>query len=64
MPEPEISIERFEVFATGLDHPECLAFYRDGTLWAGGEAGQIYRIDDTARPQFTIRRGDPISHSS
>jgi gluconolactonase len=41
---PEIPIERFEVFATELDHPECLAFDRDGYLWAGGEAGQIYRI--------------------
>ncbi|MCU0771117.1 MAG: SMP-30/gluconolactonase/LRE family protein [Verrucomicrobia bacterium] len=31
-------------FAAGLDHPEGLAFDRDGNLWAGGEAGQIYRI--------------------
>jgi gluconolactonase len=45
MPEPEIPIERFEVFATGLDHPECVAFDRAGRLWAGGEAGQVYRID-------------------
>ncbi|HWB84686.1 MAG TPA: SMP-30/gluconolactonase/LRE family protein [Bryobacteraceae bacterium] len=41
---PEIPIERFEIFANGLDHPECLAFDRDGSLWAGGEAGQVYRI--------------------
>lgn len=41
---PEIPIEQFEIFANGLDHPECLAFERDGTLWAGGEAGQVYRI--------------------
>jgi gluconolactonase len=39
-----IPIERFEIFASGLDHPECLAFDRDGFLWAGGEAGQVYRI--------------------
>jgi hypothetical protein len=26
MPVAEIPIERFEVFATGLDHPECVAF--------------------------------------
>ncbi|WP_040547889.1 SMP-30/gluconolactonase/LRE family protein [Pedosphaera parvula] len=43
--EPEIPIESFKIFATGLDHPECLAFDRQGFLWAGGEAGQIYRID-------------------
>lgn len=42
--EAEISIEQFEVFATGLDHSEGLAFDREGFLWAGGEAGQIYRI--------------------
>ena len=43
--KPEIPIERFEVYANGLDHPECVAFDRQGELWAGGEAGQIYRID-------------------
>src|SRR4051812_41124613 len=42
---PEVPIERFEVFATGLDHPECVAFDREGCLWAGGEAGQVYCID-------------------
>jgi gluconolactonase len=36
---------RFEVFAAGLDHPECVAFDRAGNVWAGGEGGQIYRID-------------------
>lgn len=46
---PAIPIERFEVFADGLDHPECIAFDCDGNLWAGGEAGQIYRIDGKGR---------------
>lgn len=32
------------VFAEGLDHPECVAVHPDGSVWAGGEAGQIYRI--------------------
>jgi len=35
----------FEVFASALDHPECVAFDRQCCLWAGGEAGQVYRID-------------------
>src|SRR6476660_806341 len=43
--QPEAARPRFEVFASGLDHPECVAFDRDGNLWTGGEAGQIYRID-------------------
>jgi len=38
---------QFEVFARGLDHPECVAFDREGHVWAGGEAGQVYRIDDS-----------------
>ena len=46
---PEIPIDRFEVFIGGLDHPECCAFDREGNLWAGGEAGQIYRIDPTGK---------------
>jgi gluconolactonase len=47
--EPEIAIDRFEIFAGGLDHPECCAFDRDGNLWTGGEAGQLYRIDATGK---------------
>src|SRR2546421_554936 len=46
---PEIPIEHFSIFAANLDHPECLAFDRDGMLWAGGEAGQVYRIDGDGR---------------
>lgn len=45
----KIPIEAFTVFASGLDHPECLAFDREGFLWAGGEAGQIYRIAPDGR---------------
>ena len=42
--KPKISLEKFDVFAEGLDHPEGLAFDADGNLWAGGELGQIYKI--------------------
>jgi gluconolactonase len=45
----EIELEQFETYADGLDHSEDLAFDRDGTLWAGGEAGQIYRIPEKGR---------------
>ena len=40
----EISVDHFETYAEGLDHPEDLAFDSTGVLWAGGELGQIYRI--------------------
>ncbi|HVV02364.1 MAG TPA: hypothetical protein VHH88_13435, partial [Verrucomicrobiae bacterium] len=42
--------DAFEIFATGVDHSECVAFDRAGVLWAGGEAGQIYRIPN-GRPE-------------
>lgn len=37
-------LEKTFVFAEGLDHPECIAIHIDGTIWAGGEDGQIYCI--------------------
>src|SRR5215510_15057722 len=54
---PEIAIERFEIFANGLDHPQCLAFDREGILWAGGEAGQIYRIAQDGRIETVVKLG-------
>jgi gluconolactonase len=48
---PAIPLNRFRIFAQGLDHPEGLAFDRDGTLWAGGELGQIYHMDKRGRLQ-------------
>jgi sugar lactone lactonase YvrE len=34
----------FTTLAEGLDHPEGAAVGPDGTVYAGGEAGQVYRI--------------------
>lgn len=42
---PLVSLEAFSTVADGLDHPECVATGPDGRLYAGGEAGQIYRLD-------------------
>ena len=41
----------FETFAEGLDHPEGAAVGPDGTVYAGGEAGQIYRIGEDGTPE-------------
>jgi len=41
-------------FVTGLDHPEGLAVGRDGTLYAGGEAGQVYRISSDGKKVETL----------
>jgi sugar lactone lactonase YvrE len=51
--EPKLS-----VFAEGLDHPEGVAVHPDGSVWCGGEAGQIYRIDPTgAKVEEVARTG-------
>lgn len=39
-----IPLERVAVLADGLDHPEGVAWGPDGFVYAGGEAGQIYRV--------------------
>lgn len=38
-------LDRLETIATGLDHPEGVAWGPDGRVYAGGEAGQIYAVD-------------------
>jgi len=54
---PAIPLQRFEVFAEGLDHPEGLAFDADGILYAGGEEGQIYRIDHNGKAKLLTTLG-------
>ena len=54
---PLIPIDRFSIFASGLDHPECCAFDSAGNLWAGGEAGQVYRIDPAGKVETICSLG-------
>lgn len=43
------------MFSEGLDHPECVTVHpQDGSVWAGGEAGQIYRIAPAGGPPEEI----------
>lgn len=46
-----MDLSMFESIADGLDHPEGVALGSDGQIYAGGEAGQIYVVEDdcTAR---------------
>lgn len=50
----ERSIEEVFIFADGLDHPECVAIHPDGSVWAGGEAGQIYKITEDGKNVYEI----------
>jgi len=46
---PLINLTHAEVFVDGLDHPEGVALGPDGQIYAGGEDGQVYRIDYQSR---------------
>jgi sugar lactone lactonase YvrE len=49
--EQLLDASRAEVFFDGvltdpqLDHPEGVAVHRDGSIWCGGERGQIFRLE-------------------
>jgi len=42
---PILSAEKISEFVHGLDHPEGIAWGMDGFIYAGSEAGEVYRID-------------------
>jgi gluconolactonase len=42
--QDDVGLDKLEVFAAGLDHPEGIAVTPAGDLFVGGEAGQIYKI--------------------
>jgi gluconolactonase len=44
MATARMGLEQFTSFVEGLDHPEGVACGPDGLVYAGGEAGQIYRV--------------------
>jgi gluconolactonase len=52
---PRLRIEMLQTLASGIDHPEGICISPDGTLYVGGEAGQIYQLeaDGTATQMVT-----------
>ena len=55
-PGPVLPLDRARVFYDGLDHPEGVAVHPDGSVWTGGEAGQLYRIDPDGRRAEEVAR--------
>jgi gluconolactonase len=53
--EPLVPIEHIELAWRGIDHAEGLAIDADGTVWAGGEEGQVYRGWLDAEPREVAR---------
>ena len=57
---PLINLTHAEVLVDGLDHPEGVNYGPDGMAYAGGETGQVYRIDlarRTAQQIATVGTG-------
>ena len=46
MPMEPVGLEGLEMFAAGLDHSEGIAVTQAGEIYVGGEAGQLYRIEN------------------
>lgn len=47
MPAMRLTPSNCQLLGEGLDHPESVCLGPDGTVYAGGEAGQVYRLDTT-----------------
>jgi gluconolactonase len=46
IPTEPVALDKCETFAVGLDHSEGIAVTPRGEIYVGGEAGQIYRIEN------------------
>jgi sugar lactone lactonase YvrE len=53
-----ISMKRASEFCGGIDHCEGVAVHPDGSVWAGGEAGQIYRVSPDGSQVEEVARAD------
>jgi gluconolactonase len=47
--KPILDASDLSVYVDGLHHPEGVTWGPDCKVWAGGERGEIYRIDDAAK---------------
>lgn len=58
MTDTVFDLDQFTTLVDGLDHPEGVAWGADGNWYAGGEAGQVYRISaDGAYSQIASTGG-------
>jgi gluconolactonase len=44
LPDPLLTLAAARTFVDGVDHAEGVAVHPDGSVWCGGEAGQVYKI--------------------
>lgn len=56
----QFSLDRVEDFAIGLDHAEGIAETPDGSIYVGGEAGQIFRLSSGRASLVTVLPGEGL----
>lgn len=53
----QIPLDQVEDWAVGVDHSEGICLAPDGTIYAGGEDGQLYRISESGEFEELLRVG-------
>ena len=57
MASPLVDLSALTTLAEGVDHPEGICTTPDGTIYVGGEAGQIYRVDSNGAAEEIVSTG-------
>ena len=57
MASPLVELSALTTLAEGVDHPEGICTTPDGTIYVGGEAGQIYRVDANGVAEEIVSTG-------
>jgi gluconolactonase len=58
---PLVPLADVRIHADGLDHPEGVTTGPDGSLWAGGELGQVYRVDPESQVADELGRSGSLA---
>ena len=58
---PLVPLAEVRIHSDGLDHPEGVTTGPDGSVWAGGELGQVYRIDPATQGADELGRSGSLA---
>jgi sugar lactone lactonase YvrE len=58
---PLVPLGDVRIHTDGLDHPEGVTTGPDGSVWAGGELGQVYRVDADAQDAHELGRSGTLA---
>jgi gluconolactonase len=58
---PLVPLAEVRIHSDGLDHPEGVTTGPDGSIWAGGELGQVYRVDGATHEADELGRSGSLA---